>query len=76
MPLTPHQRKREREKGQGRAALLGNPRCINNGTQEAELHCVCLQDPLKQKSEADGVPEALKCDFQANLMVSQPGATD
>lgn len=76
MPLTPHQRKRERKKDQGRAAVLGNPRCINNGDSWAELHCVCLQDPLKQKSEADGVPEALEWDFQAHLMVSQPGTTD
>ena len=65
MPLTPHQRKREREKKKTGAELhcLETPRCISGGESGVELHCVCFQGPLKQKPEADGVPGALEWDW-------------
>ena len=70
-----------KKKGEGKKKTgaelhcLETPRCISGGESGVELHCVCLQGPLKQKPEADGVPGALEWDW-AHLMVSQPGATD
>ena len=75
-PTSKKKGEKKKRKDRGRAALLGNPRCINDGDSGVELHCVCLPGPLKQKSEADGVPKSLEWDLWAHLMVSPPGATD
>lgn len=68
--------KKKKEKTGAELHCLETGRCINDGDSGVELHCVRLPGPLKQKSEADGVPKSLEWDLWAHLMVSRPGATD